>query len=146
MELYHHGLKFACAKAALPDDGSSPPGILQILAVAQVARDIAGKLLLPEIRPCRRHGRVTTSLMPVPETAMHLDGDLPFRQHDVGAPRQALVMKPEPKTHRMQGFTKPDLGPRVLSTYSGHHPGTGLLVHYIGHVMTALAARTWYVT
>lgn len=85
MKLCHHGLKVAGAKAALPDNGSSPPGILQLLAVAQVARDIGGELLLPEIRPCRRHGRVTTSLMPVPETAMHLYGYPPLRENDVGS-------------------------------------------------------------
>lgn len=85
MELCHHGLKVAGAKAALPDNGSSPPSILQLLAVAQVARDIGGKLLFPEFLPCCRHGRVTTSVMPMPETAMHLYGDFPFRQHDVGS-------------------------------------------------------------
>lgn len=83
--------------------------------------------------------------MPMPEAAMHLDGDLPFRQHDVGTSRQALLMKPEPEANCMQCLAQPDLGPRILATYPGHHPGAGLLVHYIDHVLTALAARTWYV-
>lgn len=70
--------------------------------------------------------------MPVPETAVNLDGDLPFRQNDVGASRQAPVMEPEPETHGMQCLAQPDLGPRMLAVYPGHHPGPGLLVHDIG--------------
>lgn len=81
----------------------------------------------------------------MPEAAMDLDCGLPFRQHDVGTSRQAFVMKSEPETHGMQCLAQPDLGPSILATYPGHHPGAGLLVHHIDHVLTALAARTWYV-
>lgn len=44
-------LKVAGAKAVLPDNGRFPPGILQLLAVAPVARNIGGELLLPEFPP-----------------------------------------------------------------------------------------------
>ncbi len=81
----------------------------------------------------------------MPEAAMDLDGDPPFRQHDVRASRQALIMKPEPETVGMQCHAQPDLGPGVLTANPGHHLGAGLLVHYIDHVLTDLAARTWYV-
>lgn len=72
------------------------------------------------------------ALMPVPETAMNLDCNLKPWQNDVGASRKAPIMKPEPETHGMKCLAKPNFGRRVLATYPGHHPGSGLLVHDIG--------------
>ena len=48
--------------------------------------------------------------------------------------RDLAGMKPEAESTRTQGPPESQLGLRVLPPYSRHHPGTGLLVHDIGHL------------
>lgn len=47
-------------------------------------------------------------------------------------------MKPEAKSARVQGAPESKLWFRVLSAYSGHHPGTCLLIYDIGHCVLIL--------
>jgi hypothetical protein len=42
----------------------------------------------------------------------------------------------------VQGLPKHEFGSSVLSPYPGHHPGAGLLVHYVSHKRPGLPYRT----
>lgn len=82
----------------------------------------------------------------MPEAAMYLNHGIPPGKDYVRPPRQPPIMQDEPEALDMQGSAQAKLGGGVLTAYACHHPGTGLLVHYIGHAVTALARRTWYVS
>lgn len=53
-------------------------------------------------------------------------------------------MKPEAKATRVQCPPEHQFGPRVLSLYSRHHAGTGLLIHGIDHMRPGFRPETYY--
>ena len=57
-----------------------------------------------------------------------------LRQNEVRSAVDLLRMKPEAETARVQCPPESQLGLGVLSPDPRHHPGTGLLVHDIGHI------------
>ena len=72
--------------------------------------------------------------MAMPEAAVYEDHGAVFRKYEVRPPVNLAGMKPEAKAARMQCPPERQFGLRVLSPYLRHHPGTGLLVHDIGHM------------
>jgi hypothetical protein len=62
--------------------------------------------------------------MPMPETAMDEDRDLPGNDHDVGPPRQIATMEPKPNAEPMELTADDAFGRRVLPANGGHDAGT----------------------
>jgi hypothetical protein len=70
----------------------------------------------------------------MPEAAVYEDHSAMLWKNKVRPSVNLAGMKPEAKTVRVQCLPENELGLRVLSPYSRHHPGSGLLVHDIGHM------------
>ncbi len=64
---------------------------------------------------------------------MHEDDCVMLGKHEVWPSRNLGGMQPEAKAARVQGAPYNKLRLRVLSTYSRHHPRTGLAINDIGH-------------
>ena len=74
-----------------------------------------------------------TGLVPMPETAMHQNGDMMPRQDDIGSPRQITDVQTKPESGTMKCSSKQNLRLRVCRTDSGHHPGPGRSINYVHH-------------
>ena len=121
-------------QGALPNRRYAPSVFQKSRTHGAVPSDVRLELCLPELRPGRWAGRVATALVAMPEAAVYEDHGAMLRKNEVRPPVNLSGMKPEAKAARVQCPPESQLGLRVLSPYSRHHPGTGLLVHDIGHM------------
>lgn len=85
------------------------------------------------MRPGRWDSRVAAALVSMPEAAGHEDDGMILWRREVRPSCYAAGMKSEAKAARVLSTPESKLWLRVLSAYSGHHPGTGLLIDDIGH-------------
>jgi len=106
----------------LPNDKYSPAGFLKYLPVSAVASDVLCELYLPEGCPCSRCGGFQTTLVPVPETAMHEDNNFVLWKDNVREARESVVPKTEPITHTVEQGTHHDLWFGVLRPDVAHIP------------------------
>jgi hypothetical protein len=72
--------------------------------------------------------------MAMPEAAVYKHHSAVLRKDKVRSAVNIAGMKPETKTARVQCPPESQLGLGVFSPDPRHHPGTGLLVHDIGHI------------
>lgn len=128
-----------------PDRCNTPSCQQQSRSNATVPSDIRAELRGPEFRACRRSACVTAARVLVPEAAVHEDDGLVFRQHKIGLARYAFRMEAIAEAQRVQGPPEGQFRLRVLSSDSGHHPGTGLAVDDVGHLPPGLGRWTWYI-
>lgn len=103
-----------------------------------VSSDVRIELRPPELRSGCRYGRVAAPLVSVPEAAVHEDHGVVLRKDKVRSTVNLAGMKSEAETARVQCAPESQLGPGILSPDPRHHPGTGLLVHDIGHIRPGL--------
>ena len=80
---------------AFPDHNQIPAEPFQLFFRITVSVDIAFEFLLPEFNICGWGRRMTTSRMPMPETATHLDNSPIFREDNIRMPWQIFDMKPK---------------------------------------------------
>ena len=83
------------SRLAFPDRDNLPAGLLQQGFVARVAFLISGEFRPPELRSRRGNLRNPASLVMVPETAVHEDGDPMPGQDDIWRPGKVTPMQPE---------------------------------------------------
>lgn len=121
-------------QCALPHRRHSPSVFEEFCTNGAIPSDVRVELRLPELRPGRWGGGVATALVAMPEAAVHEDHGAVLRKDKVRSTVDLAGMKPEAKTARVQCPPESQLGPSVLSPDPRHHPGTGLLVHDIGHI------------
>jgi hypothetical protein len=121
-------------QGALPYRRHAPPVFEEFFANGAVSSDVRIELRPPELRPGCRDGRVAAPFVSMPEAAMYEDNSAVLRKNKVRSTVNLAGMKPEAETARVQCPPESQLGLGVLSPYSRHHPGTGLLVHDIGHI------------
>ena len=121
-------------QCALPHRRYSPSVFEEFCTNGAVPSDVRFELRPPEVRPGCRYGRVAAPLVSVPEAAVHEDHGAVLRKDKVRSTMNLAGMKPEAKTARVQCPPESQLGLGVLSPDPRHHPGTGLLVHDIGHI------------
>ena len=121
-------------QCAFPHRRDSPSVFEEFCANGAVASEVRVELRSPELRSGRRHGRVAAALVSMPKAAVHEDHGAVLRKDKVRPTVNLAGMKPEAETARVQCPPKSQLGLRVLAPYSRHHPGTGLLIHDIGHM------------
>ncbi len=121
-------------KCAFPYHRNAPPVFEESCANGAVSGDVRIELRPPELRPACRDGRVAAPLVSVPEAAVHEDHGAVLRKDKVRSTVNLAGMKPEAETARVQCPPESQLGLGVLSPDPRHHPGTGLLVHDIGHI------------
>ncbi|RKQ70573.1 hypothetical protein BCL74_2521 [Oceanibaculum indicum] len=125
---------FRLPQGALPYRRHAPPVFEESCANGAVSSDVRIELRPPELRPSCRYGRVAATLMSVPEAAMHEDHGAVLWKDKVRSAVNLAEMKPEAETARVQCPPESQLRLGVLSPDPRHHPGTGLLVHDIGHI------------
>ncbi len=69
----------------------------------------------------------------MPETSMHKDHCLVFRENQIWFSRQLFSMKPEAKPSAMQVFSYQKFWLGVLALNTGHHPAASRFIDYINH-------------
>ena len=121
------------AEPALPHNGDSPPSCEQVPLRTVVPLHVAIEFRLPELGPCRRGGRVGTSGMAVPETAMNEANRTVATEDKIRCSRETPDMEPESKPPCVEPPSKDKLGPRVLGGYARHHSRSRSPVHNVGH-------------
>jgi hypothetical protein len=94
------------AQCTFPNRRDTPAVAGQLGAHSAVPRDIGGEFRLPEFGP-RRGGRgIATSVMPMPEAAMHEDHRPELREQEIRPTADLLCMQPIPETACMQQTQK----------------------------------------
>ena len=121
-------------QGALPYCRHAPPVFEESCANGAVSSGVRIELRPPELRPGRRDGRVAAPFVSMPEAAVHEDHSAVLRKNKVRSTVNLAGMKPEAEPARVQCPPDSQLGPGVLSPDPRHHPGSGLLVHDIGHI------------
>ena len=121
-------------QGALPYRRHAPPVFEESCANGTVSSGVRIELRPPELRPGCRDGRVAAPFVSMPEAAMYEDNSAVLRKNKVRSTVNLAGMKPEAETARVQCPPEGQLGLGVLSPDPRHHPGTGLLVHDIGHI------------
>ncbi len=125
---------FRLPQGALPYRRHAPPVFEESCANGTVSSGVRIELRPPELRSGRRYGCVAAPLVSVPEAAVYEDHGPVLRKEKVRSTVNLARMKPEAEPARVQCPPESQLGPGVLSPDPRHHPGTGLLVHDIGHI------------
>lgn len=78
---------------ALPDHDNFPSESLQITLIPVITFDVGIELCIPEFNSRLGGVGVFAVLMAVPVAAVDKDNRFEFRQHDIGAPWQRLVLR-----------------------------------------------------
>ncbi len=108
-------------ETALPDHEDAPPLLQEPLDRSSVSFNIGPKLLRPKGGISGRIGGLGTTGVTMPETAMNLYRNLPFRQHDIWSPRKSFVMNAKSEASRMQCPADKHLRLRVRCPDPRHH-------------------------
>ena len=69
----------------------------------------------------------------MPETSMHKDNNLVFRENQIWFSRQLFGMKSEAKSPAMQIFSNQKFWFGVLALNAGHHPAACRFINDINH-------------
>lgn len=123
----------AALQLAFPHDKNAPPQGFQGGAVADVAGDVVGELLLPEFDVAGRGGGLGAPCVPVPEAPVHEDGHLVAGQDDVRLAGQILAVQAEAEARGVQVTPHGHFGPGVAAPYAGHHAAARCAVDDIRH-------------
>lgn len=132
-------------EAAFPHHGNPPPRGAQCSDIPAVPLDVGDELRLPEFGSSGRVGRVSALRVTMPETTMDEHDRSPARQDQIRPARQRSVMKPVSIAPAMKRAPEDEFGPRVPTTYPGHHARPRRPIHYIDHrELAGRKVRTWY--
>ena len=101
--------------------------------LARVPDDIGLELLRPERNPGLGGGGVPAAFVPMPEAAVHEDGQTVFREHQVRAPGEVLALQAEAQAHPVSDAADRQFGSRVASTNPCHQLASSVLVYDVGH-------------
>jgi len=85
---------------ALPDDQGGPAERFEVILIPPIPRSVCCELWPPIIEAGPRSPSLG-ALVSMPEAAMHEDGLLAAREHDVGRTRKAFTVKPVPVSGAM---------------------------------------------
>jgi hypothetical protein len=118
---------------AFPDHARPPSMFLKTVFGSAIALHVTRKLGLPKLTIGGRISSKTTTLVPVPETAMNLYRRSVARKNNVWPPWQCSIMDPETKPEPVKGAPDGHLRLRVLGTNAGHHPRARRLVDHVDH-------------
>jgi hypothetical protein len=105
---------------ALPDCHDAPAKPPQLTYVVLVARLVPCELRHPVLLPGFRQMGVNAPWMLVPKTALHLDDAAKAGEDQVGPPRKAWNVEPEPDSHAMHESPHSHLRKRVPAAYLAH--------------------------
>lgn len=108
-------------QCALPDNGHPPVESLERIHVSSVALDVSLEFLPPEVFIRSRRGRVSATIMPMPETAMDEYHGPVLREHDVRGARKFPDMESIPESSGEKNGAESPLRPSVLSSDARHH-------------------------
>lgn len=122
------------SQCTLPHNRHSPSVFEEFCTNGAVPNDVRVELRLPELRPGRWVSRVAAAHVSMPEAAVHEDHGAVLRKDKVRSTVNLAGMKPEAETARVQCAPESQLRLGILSPDPRHHPGTGLLIHDIGHI------------
>lgn len=92
-----------------------------MVSVPSIAHHITAELLSPEFYSSSWHCGVSTTLMAVPETAMHEDACLVLSEHNIWLPDQRPYVESKPEALGVQQFSNFQFGPGILPPNLGHH-------------------------
>lgn len=124
-------------QSALPDDGHAPAKSVEHRRMTPVALDISFEFVPPELLVGSGSGRVTTTFVSMPETAVDEHRRLVLREYKVGGSGQLSDMKPIPESSGKKKGPKCPFRPSILSANARHHPAalrSGRDAHGLGGI------------
>ena len=127
------GLRKRRPQCALPYDRHSPTAVQQLLPGPSVAFDIGSELGLPELLPGIRIGRVGTTGMAMPETAVDEAGRVEARECKIRCAGELSNVETVSQTAGVKRATQGEFGFRVFGGDTRHDARSGGLIHCVRH-------------
>jgi hypothetical protein len=118
-------------KRALPNERYPPALLPQASHVPLISCNRLAELVLPEFRSRRWCGRVSTSLVSMPETALNQDHSSSTGQDNVRRSRQLPVVQAKPQTASMKRTPEGYFRLGIFPPDAGHHPGASCWINDI---------------
>lgn len=130
-------------QVTFPNRKHAPPQVLKLCLPLHIARYCASEFLLPEMNPALRIGRIRTTFMAMPETAMNKDDCPVLRENDIRLAREIRRVKAKAETSAVQQASQMQLRPGILAPDTRHIPGSPLRSYPISHVsLFSIASST----
>jgi hypothetical protein len=98
-----------------------------------VSFDILSKFFIPLFAILFRIGRISASLVSVPETTVHKYQQLVLGHDDVRPARQLSIMQSVAKSIRVQIASHLQLRLGIFPPDTRHHAGAGSAIDYVHH-------------
>ena len=111
------------AEFAFPDGDDVPSEGFEMGRSDLIAMAVAGDLRFPIGGVGLRSGRIPAAFMPMPEAAVHHDGDAVLREDYIGAAREFSVLEAESEAMSMEPLPNQNLRFGVLAADAGHAAG-----------------------
>jgi hypothetical protein len=101
------------------------------MLLSMISLDILIKLFLPELRIRARSCCIPTAWMPMPEAAMHKNGDLVFREDDVRRAWKIASVETKAESLCVKGTPDSQFRDCVSPLNTSHHTTSRSLVYDI---------------
>ena len=121
------------AEFAFPDGDDVPSEGFEMSRSDLIAMAVAGDLRFPIAGVGLRSGRIPAAFMPMPEAAVHHDGNAVLREDYIGAAREFSVLEAESEAMSMEPLPNQNLRLGVLAADAGHAAGALRGGHFICH-------------
>lgn len=134
-------------QCALPDNGHPPVESFEGVHVSSVAFDVSLEFLPPEVAIRSRRGRVSATVMSMPETAMDEYQSPVLREHHVRGARKFPDMKSIPESSGEKNSAESPFRPSVLSSDARHHAAalrSRWYTHDLDRVISGCAKKEAY--
>ena len=128
----------AGADFAFPDDEDTPAGLPQLALMLPVSLLGPLQLGLPIVRVAVRDAPISAPCVLVPKTAVDEDCRRVALEYNVGSPREAGKVLPEPESLAVEIRSNPPLRCRLGASNLAHHPAARLGRNRIGHDLASL--------
>ena len=133
-----------CTQGAFPHNCNSPFLIQQFLDGNFITLCISLDLVGPELSSRLWNTKQGTSLMAVPETAVHKNYGPPSGKNDIRAPRQILPKQAEAEASRMQVSANKQFRLCVTASNACHHPRARFLADLLAQRPNRLSRDTQF--
>lgn len=138
-------------RLAFPDRKNLPSESLQPVGDQRIPSLVGRELCLPEVGASCGCGRLWTSRVLMPETAVYKNCHLAPTQDKVRATKKGSVMKTKPQSRGMQIPSHSHFRLRVAALDAAHHPGSNVWCDRISQMpplstLFSLNSRTHFLT
>lgn len=123
--------RFWPAYSAFPKLHDPPTLLQQLVTVTDVACDVLGEFLLPEVCSGLGGGGIAAAGMPVPVASVNEYADLVTSKHYVWSSRKAAMVQPIPEAMPMQQLPDFHLRRCIAAADASHHARPDFFADYV---------------